>query len=343
MKKILLTLSVGMVATQLSAQFVNNGLVHISEGAVVSVGMKTVNNGEFSNQGNLELKNDLENNAKLVSNGNLTLNAEGGLAISGSKSVLAKNVQIGNDVQLKTPLEVTGLVEFNSGLVFSSDDAPLAFSANAQHKNASDFSHVVGAVKKSGNGSFEFPIGDAYSKKAFTVTDLEGGSLTANYIAENPLAVSSELDYDVERVNDFEYWAIKSESAAPNVNVELANNEVVSLKSGVWEKKPKKGILLGSQEALFTSGKSKNFVKEIGVWPNPTSGEFNLKLSGMRDSDDILVDITNQDGTIVQSLKGKVSELRKAYRLPKNLATTNLKVRVINGDEVLTQSLILNK
>ena len=84
-------------------------------------------------------------------------------------------------------------------------------------------------------------------------------------------------------------------------------------------------------------------MKEIGIWPNPTQGEFNLKLTGMRDTDKITVDVTNQDGRVIMKMNGIVKELRKAYTLPSGLVTTNLTVRVINGTEAMTQNLILNK
>lgn len=340
MKRVLLTLGMGVMVTQVSAQFVNNGSIHVSGGAIVSIGMDVTNNGTINNNGNLELKADLQNNADFNSAGLLSLKGDSPLSISGSKSVHASNVALDGDVLLRTPLEVGQSLEFSNGLVFTEGNGSVNFGPNASHRLASDFSHVVGTVKKTGSGAFEFPVGDSYSKKAFEVTDLNGRTVEGTYVANSPLDVSSELDYDVESINTQEYWAIKADNDT-KVDVSLANNDVVSLNKGLWVNKS--GVVLSKSGSLFTSGKGKNFVKEIGVWPNPTSGEFNLKLSGMRDSDDITVDITNQDGTVVQSMKGKVSELRKAYRLPSGLVTTNLKVRVVNGDEVLTQSLILNK
>jgi hypothetical protein len=113
----------------------------------------------------------------------------------------------------------------------------------------------------------------------------------------------------------------------------------------VWVKEnTEMAVSSASKEgAMFTSGKGKIIAKEIGVWPNPTQGQFNLKLTGMRDTDKISVDITNQDGRVIMKMDGAVKQLRKAYTLPQGMVTTNLTVRVINGTEAMTQSLILNR
>lgn len=341
MKRLLLTLGLGLTVAHVSAQFVNNGAIHISDGAVVSVGMETINNGVLENRGTLELKDNVQNNASLVSGGVLELRSQSGIRLAGKNGIEASTVILDSDVQLQSPIKVGKSLEFANGIIYTAEGASVEFGANATHASSSDFSHVAGSVKKSGNGSFSFPVGDGYSKKSFQVSDLAGRIVEAKYSPVSPLDLSSELDYDVEEINTQEYWIIKA-SQSSKLGVSLSNSDVVALNKGVWAK-GNNGISVGNADAVFTSGKGKNFVKEIGVWPNPTSGEFNLKLTGMRDTDDITVDITNQDGRVIQSLKGKVSELRKAYRLPTSLATTNLKVRVINGDEVLTQSLILNK
>jgi hypothetical protein len=341
MKKLVLTLGMGLAVMQASAQLVNNGAIHISEGALVSVGMETINNGTLDNKGNLELRNNLSNNADFSSTGMLTLRSESGITVNGSRGLVADRVSLDSDVQLQTSLGINKSLEFNNGLIYSSENAGVNFGSEANHSLSNDFSHIVGKVSKSGNGSFTFPVGDGYARRAFDVTDLGGRTIEASYVAASPLDIASGLDYDVEEINSQEYWMIKSNNAS-KVDVRLTNSDVVAVENGLWSNS-RKGVSVTRDGAAFTSGRAKHFIKEIGVWPNPTSGEFNLKLTGMRDSDDITVDITNQDGRVIQSLKGKVSELRKAYRLPSSMATTNLKVRVINGDEVLTQSLILNK
>jgi hypothetical protein len=341
MKRLILTLTMGFALTHASAQLLNNGAIYISEGAIVSIGMETINNGSIDNKGNLEIKSNINNNADFSSTGMIFLRSETGINVHGSRELVVDRVSLDSDLHLETSLGINKSLAFNNGLIYSNEKASVNFGPEASHTLSNDFSHVVGNVSKSGNGSFTFPVGDGYANRSFEVSDLRGRTIEATYVPSSPLDITSALDYDVEEVNSQEYWLIKSNNAS-RVDVRLVNNDVVAVENGVWANSSK-GVIVGRDGAAFTSGRAKQFIKEIGVWPNPTSGEFNLKLTGMRDTDDITVDITNQDGRVIQSLKGKVSELRKAYRLPSSMATTNLKVRVINGDEHLTQSLILNK
>lgn len=342
MKKVLLTISVlGLATAQVLAQFSNNGLIYIAQDAVVSIDMEATNNGIITNQGDLKIKNNFSNNSDFISSGMVTLKSDAGLTLSGDKAIVADNLNLESDVVLRTPLTINKMMNFNNGLVFVEGNSALEFGDNANHNFSGDFSHVVGKVRKTGNGNFTFPIGDGYNIHNFMIKDLSGRTVEANYIAQSPLDVSSEIDFDVENININEYWTIQSNNSS-KLEVTIPNNDVVSLSKGVWVNS-NNGLNVSQSGSAFTSGSAKHLIKEIGVWPNPTSGEFNLKLSGMRDSDDITVDITNQDGRVIQSMKGKVAELRKLYKLPTNLVTTNLKVRVVNGDEVLTQSLIFNR
>lgn len=342
MKKLILTIGIlGLVTAQVLGQFTNNSLIYIGDDAVVSIGMETTNNGQITNNGDLLVKENLVNNAIFASNGNLNLMSDIGLLIAGDRAIEANNINLEGDVFLKTPLQVGNQLNFVHGMIFVDENSSLNFGPNANFINANDFSHVVGKITKSGEGAFTFPLGDGYNMRDFEVREIGGRTIAANYVARSPLDISSELDYDVERINVDEYWTIQSNNAS-RVEVGLKNNDVVSLNRGVWVNS-NKGLSVNEGESAFTSGNAKNFIKEIGVWPNPTDGEFNLKLTGMRDSDEITVDITNQDGRVIRTMKGKVYELRKAYTLPSNLAATDLKIRVINGDEVLTQSLIYNR
>jgi hypothetical protein len=341
MKKVIYTLGLGLVIGSASAQVVNSTKIHVSEGAVVSFGTDVTNNGDISNNGKVHLKGNLKNNAKLVSKGEIVVDGDKMQTVSGTTPAELSRIVVNNDLNLETPLKVNEEVSFRNGIISTNNNSALELSENATHSGASNASHVSGVMRKTGNGTFEFPVGDGTNYRSFESTN-SNGTLEAQYVAKNPLDVSSTLDYNVEEISQTEYWVLKSVSGNGKVEVNLNNNdEVAYLKGGVWVKESNK--LSTTEKAIFTSGKGSTIKKEIGVWPNPTQGEFNLKLSGMRDTDKIVVDITNQDGRKVMAMKGTVQELRKAYTLPKGLVTTNLTIRVINGDEAMTQSLILNK
>ena len=91
--------------------------------------------------------------------------------------------------------------------------------------------------------------------------------------------------------------------------------------------------------------RSRDIKPAIGVYPNPTEGEFFLKLSGMNENEMVTVDITNQDGSTIMHKEGYVKNLRKAYFLPETLPATELTVRVVRegSNKSLYQKMILNK
>jgi hypothetical protein len=345
MKKVILSIGLGLMVASVSAQVVNSAKIHISEGALVSFGTDLTNSGEITNNGKVHLKGDLKNNSKIVSKGEVVMDGTTPQTISGTRVVEMSKISVENDVNLQTPVSISEEVSFRKGIVSSNNGSALELGENASQNGASDLSHVSGSVKKTGNSSFEFPVGDGSSLKSFQVNKMSGNTLEAQYMAKNPLDVSSELDYNVEEINQTEYWVLKSNDNN-SVDIKLNDNsELAYLKGGVWVKDNRRMEVSNSNKegSIFTSGKGRVITKEIGVWPNPTQGEFNLKLTGMRDTDKISVDITNQDGRVVMKMDGTVKQLRKAYTLPQGMVTTNLTVRVINGTEAMTQSLILNR
>ena len=119
-------------------------------------------------------------------------------------------------------------------------------------------------VSKTGNGSFDFPVGDGATYRSFNASNLKGSTVEARYVANNPLDVNNTLDYNVEEISQTEYWVLKS-SSDEAVNVNLKNGDGIAyIKNGVWVKD--NNSLKGSKDgSIFTSGKSKDFVKEIGV------------------------------------------------------------------------------
>ena len=340
MKKLILSVGIGLIAGSVSAQVVNSTLIHVNEGAVLSLGSSVVNNGEISNNGKVILKGDLTNNAKISSKGDMVFNGNSTQEINGSEKLEVSRISVENDINIKSSVKVNESINFQRGIV-TTEDAVLSLGENAKYTGASDISHVAGSMQKSGVGSFDFPVGDGSTLRSFEVKNLKGNTVEAKYVARNPMDVSTELDYNMEEINQTEYWVLSTANNA-DLDVKLSDNsDVAYLKGGVWVKS-KKGFN-ASNGVSFTSGKGKNIVPEIGVWPNPTYGEFNLKLTGMRDTDNITVEIVNLDGRKVMSMEGTVQQLRKAYSLPKGLVTTNLTIRVVNGEEAMTQNLILHR
>ncbi|UBM60276.1 T9SS type A sorting domain-containing protein [Marinilongibacter aquaticus] len=350
MKRVIYTISFAVLAASASAQVVSSAKFYVSEGAVVSMGQDFQNNGELVNKGDLHLKKNLINNGELESTGNVYLDGYGqSQELSGSQAIVLNRATVENDVNLSTSLLIEKELDFRQGVLNSDENSPLVFAENASHVGASDFSHAKGTVTKLSANRFEFPVGDGTNYRGFEANSAEQGALTSTYHAENTAALSSDLAQGVERVNANEYWVLKSSNENDVANVKVSNtydNNVAYLKKGTWTMAENESLDKNaglSRGVVFTTGRGQLIKKDIGIWPNPTQGDFNLKLAGMNDSDEVMVDITNQDGRIVMRKTGKVSELRRVYSLPPGMVTTELTVRVVHADEVLTEKLILNR
>ena len=349
MKKIIFTLSAALIAGSVSAQMVSSTQIFVSEGAVMSVGQDFQNKGQLTNNGKVHFRKNVSNDGQLQSEGLVVFDGFDKQTVSGTSDVVLSNATIENNVDLTTALLINKELNYNKGIVSSSENSPLVFASNAKYNGASDFSHSTGVVTKLDANNFEFPVGDGSTYRGVVANSSKRSALSAEYKSQNPTKFSKVLENGVDYVNENEYWVLKSSDENDIATVRLQGtyeSNVAFLKKNTWSMSENgvfdknNGLEKG---VMFTSGRGKYIKKDIGVWPNPTQGDFNLKLAGMNDNDDVSVDVTNQDGRVVLNMKGTVNELRRVYSLPGFLVTTELTVRVINGTEVLTEKLILNR
>lgn len=352
MKKIIYTLSFCCAVSQLSAQVVSGTALFVGEGAVMSIGMDMVNEGEITNDGKMYFRQNVENNGTIESAGLAVFDGYSQQLLTGTKSTSFSSVRLDNDLQLNSPMRVINELSFRRGVISTVDDNTLTFEEGAIHSGASDFSHVAGNVQKVKAESFEFPIGDGTNYRGFEVREAKQQTLVAEYTAQNPTELVANLAQGLEAMNEYEYWTLRSVNAdATKLKVNLAPSvydydQVAYLKKGTWTMSDDNSLseAMGLNKGImFTSGRGRLITKEIGVWPNPTQGEFNLKLTGLSPDTEAVIDVVNQDGRTVMHLKGAVRNLRNVYQLPQNLPTTELTIRVVAGEEILTQKLVLNR
>jgi hypothetical protein len=353
MKKIIYSLGVCLVATQLHAQVVNSTDFYVSEGAVVSFNTDVVNEGKLTNNGKIHFQKNFDNLSTVKSAGAVVFDGNAPQVLKSSKELAFGQLLLDNDLKLETALRIDETLSFRRGIIESSSQNPLVFGENGKYDGASDFSHVKGVVSKEGNGGFEFPLGDGTNFRSFRVAKTsENQTLTASYLYKSPLNVSDQVSTGVDAINQDEYWSLKSESlkgaAQVSVNSKSDLDGIAFLDKGTWSMTEDANLSSSTNlkdGTLFTLAKGRNIQAGIGVYPNPTEGEFFLKLSGMNENEMITVDITNQDGSKIMHKEGFVKDLRKAYLLPENLPATELTVRVLRGDskKALYQKMILNK
>lgn len=353
MKKIIYSLGVCLVATQLHAQVFNSTEFFVSEGAVVSFNTDVVNEGKLTNNGKIHFQKNFDNLSVMHSPGTVVFDGTSPQLLRSQKEISFNQLFLDNDIKLEAPVRINETVSFRRGIIESSSLNPLVFTDGAKYNGASDFSHVRGVIKKEGNESFEFPLGDGTNFRSFRVArNDDSQTLTASYLYKSPLNVSGQVSEGVESINQNEYWSLKSESLKGSAQVSLNNQsgleEIAFLNRGTWSI-TEDATLSSSTDlkngTLFTMARSRDIKPAIGVYPNPTEGEFFLKLSGMNENEMVTVDITNQDGSTIMHKEGYVKNLRKAYFLPETLPATELTVRVVRegSNKSLYQKMILNK
>ncbi|MFB0907324.1 MAG: hypothetical protein QMB03_03420 [Spirosomataceae bacterium] len=352
MKKIIYTLGLCFAVSQVSAQLVSGAALFVGEGAIMSINMDVVNEGEITNEGKMYFRENVENNGSIKSSGLAVFDGHKQQQLTGKKSTSFSNVRLDNDLELKSPMTVVNELSFRRGVISTVNDNTLTFEETAVHSGASDFSHVAGNVQKVRAESFEFPVGDGTNYRGFEVREGLQQTLVAEYTATNPIELVSNVAQGLEAMNEYEYWTLRSVGAgATKVKVNLAPSvydygQIAYLKKGTWTVSDDNSLseAMGLNKGImFTSGRGRLVKKDIGVWPNPTQDEFNLKLTGMSPDSEVVIDVVNQDGRMVMHLKGAVRNLRNVYELPQNLPTTELTIRVVEGEEVMTQKLVLNR
>jgi hypothetical protein len=352
MKKIVYSLGLCLLAGHINAQFVNSTNFYVSEGAVVSFNTDVINEGKITINGKVHFQKNLENLNAVQTLGVAVFDGNRTQLIKSKNELSFSQLMLENDVKLETPVRVNESVAFRRGVIETSSTNPLIFSSDAKHNGASDFSHVIGIVKKEGSEAFEFPLGDGTNLRSFNVARNDRSQvLSASYLYKSPLNISGQVSESVEKINENEYWTLKSESEKGSAQVELSSKagleEVAYLKKGTWDVLEESKLSAStdlSNGTLFTLAKSRNIKAEIGVYPNPTESEYFLNLGGMNENEQIIVDVTNQNGSTVMHKEGMVKDLRKAYQLPENLPATELTIRVQRiGNKPLTQKMILKK
>lgn len=351
MKKIIYSIGLCFAVTQLSAQVVSGTALFVGEDAIMSIGMDVVNTGEITNKGKMYFRENVENNGNIESSGLAVFDGYKKQKLSGTETTRFSNIRLSNDLELNSPLTVGNELAFRRGVISTVNNNALTFDETAFHSGASDFSHVAGNVQKLRAESFEFPVGDGTNYRGFEVQDARSKTLLAEYFAVNPTELVAEKAQGLEAMNEYEYWMLRSTDADAQVKINLAPSvydygQIAYLKKGTWtvsDDNSLSGAMGLNKGIMFTSGRGRLIQKEIGVWPNPTQGEFNLKLTGMSPDTEAVVEVVNQDGRTIMHLKGSVRDLRNVYQLPQNLPTTQLTIRVVAGEEIMTQSLVLNR
>jgi hypothetical protein len=330
MKKVIYTLFVLLPVYNASAQLANASNSYIPEGSVAVLKQNTVERDKavrttqvsYANNGNSFVKQSGTEVAEAIFSEDVNQKKSEGSSMTESDSenhfglsFLSEN-QLINDVQMTAFLRGLPTISIENTSFFSPE-----------------FIEEINATTK----NYTIKEADEISNKGLWVTEINIETVSRNNeleLASNN--AQSRLDYP----NKIDYWVLKSDIEGREMDIVLVDYALSSVDESMIVSAENYGV---SEEVKFISGVNKRTKKTIGVWPNPTQGEFNLALTGMKDDDNISVDVINQDGRIILRMDGKVSELRKVYTLPEDIKSTELTVRLTNEYNMLTEKFMLNR
>ncbi|MBN2728656.1 MAG: T9SS type A sorting domain-containing protein [Bacteroidales bacterium] len=140
------------------------------------------------------------------------------------------NLNINNSANLTTnsDLHVQNGMTFTNGKLITGSNM-LVLEDDINLSGVSSDSYVVGTVRKKGNDSFVFPIGNdsIYAPIAISAPAVSSDIFTASYFHANPnpLYSISSLGTGIDHVSSNEYWILDRTGGLSNVAVTLTWNE----------------------------------------------------------------------------------------------------------------------
>jgi gliding motility-associated-like protein len=137
--------------------------------------------------------------------------------------------------ELSSEISVANEANFNEGIVKNDDFGGLIiFEDDADHTGVFDESHVDGVVKKNGDDSFIYPIGDAqlFRHAAISAPDDITDTFTAKYYFENPIGnivdgetPTSSVAGVITLIDMAEFWTVTNDAGSSDVLLTLSWDE----------------------------------------------------------------------------------------------------------------------
>lgn len=198
--------------------------------------------GDFSNEGNFT--NNL---------GTLHVVGSEPQTFNGSNIIHSTNFKIeksDNALQLNNVLQIAGLLTFEEGKILTNridmDTKFVEFLDGASYIRQNDQSHVDGAVRKTGNEPFVFPIGHNSILRTVRISApaLVSDHFTAYYAESDPDALysSSSLDIGLYHISACEHWMLNRTGGNSDVAVTLSwalnscgVNDLCDLRVSRWD------------------------------------------------------------------------------------------------------------
>jgi hypothetical protein len=347
------------VVTQ--AQVVSSTDVVVGTGVIMTVNGELSNTGNFQSNGDLHLRKGLVNNGEMSLNGQVVMDGEGTQLIQSSNQIKAGTLvmsQMGK-VILRSPMLVERQLILGDGILENNDQNVLSLADNVTVIGASNRSHVKGYVLKLGDDAFRFPVGNGSQLQPFSVSKPSTyDEIQVGYLSQNPAGLSSNRSLEIADFSSNSYWSVKGNSGAVPLQIAVASDDsrqqILQLKNNQWNLSPTASVnntissaVLLNEATYFTVGTQRSELNEkadVGVFPNPNNGSFEVRLKGFLPEEKIEFDIVDMTGKSFIKQGGQVKDLKMKYELGNevNSGSYILRVRRTDKNQVFNQKLSIN-
>lgn len=230
----------------------NNGILYVSNSADIlhiNGSFTNASGAALTNNGMFYISQDLSNSqsSMAVGTGTLTLNGSSLQTISGTQTFKTYNLVTNNAAGflLNNNLSASGVHSYTNGMITTSATPNyMIYEAGSSYSGSSDARHVIGWVKKIGNTSFTFPVGNASYERPVSLSTL---SASSEFNVRYNVAVTpnyNNLNTPLVLVDTSEYWTINRVSGG---TAQVTMNWDVS-------KVPFPNVMLSSIRASYYNG-----------------------------------------------------------------------------------------
>jgi len=362
MKRISIVVAGCLVAMGAQAQMVSSTDVTVTSGVIMTVNEELTNTGTLQLDGDLHLRKGMVNQGQMNLNGQVVLNGNGMQVLQSLTPLQVNSLVMGQTgkVLLKTPLQINSQLVLGDGIIENTEMTPLTMSANARLVGGGNNSHIKGFMVKQGTDAFRFPVGDGSQLKAFAISQPASyEEIKVGYVLQRPERLSTKRSSEVEEFGSDSYWSVQN-TAETNVQVTVPSEDsrfqLLQMKNNQWAVAPSTlsansvssdAVLKGTN--YFTVGTQRAELSgkpEIGVFPNPSNGAFEVKLKGFGADETVALDIVDVTGKSIMKQEGQVKNLKTNYVLDKDAAGTgNYFLRVVRPEknQVLNEKLSIHR
>lgn len=210
MRKILTFILLIAALQGYSQSLYNKDVITIMPNTVLYVKDTLVNDGEITNNGDLQIGGSWINNSQYdAGQGQITFNSNqpqiinhndqafSKLTISGSgKKIFGANITIEKELIL------------SDGILISDKNAAIIFQKDAVVTGASDHSHIVGKVIQHGSGTKTFPVGNEQTYLPVTLTNINGTDPQIGLQLFELNGTALKKANTLQSISDKRYWQL---------------------------------------------------------------------------------------------------------------------------------------